>query len=77
MKFTADFSTREYRGNQICTADSIGKLISTLEKRGFDFKFNPIKEEIIEWIKTTEKKYYRTNIVIRRGELEMTEYMSL
>lgn len=77
MKFTAEFSTRGYYGNQICKANSIEELINILDMRGFDFIFNPIKEDIIKWSKTAEKKYYGTDIVIRRGNPEMTEYMSL
>lgn len=77
MEFTAEFSTREHYGNRICKANSIDELINTLELRGFDFIFNPIKEDIVRWSKTTEKKYYGTDIVIRRGDLEMTEYTSL
>ena len=77
MEFTADFSTREHYGNQICKANSIEELINILEVRGFDFTFNPIKEDIIKWSKTTDKKYYGTDIIIRRGEHEMTEYTSL
>ena len=36
-----------------------------------------IKEDIIKWSKTTNKKYYGTDIVIGRGNSEMTEYTSL
>lgn len=77
MEFTADFSTREYYGNQICKAGSIEELINILETRGFDFILNSIKEDIIKWSKTTNKKYYGTDIVIGRGNSEMTEYTSL
>lgn len=77
MEFTADFSIKEHYGNQICKASSIEELINILDIRGFNFYFNPIKEDIIKWSKTTSKKYYGTDITIRRGEPEMTEYTSL
>ena len=37
MKFTADFSTRNGYGNQICIADNIENLIIMLVNRGFNF----------------------------------------
>lgn len=80
MKFTAEFSTRGYYGNQICKANSIEELINILDMKGFDFIFNPIKEDIVKcvkWSKTTNKKFYGMDIIIRRGKDEMTGYTSL
>lgn len=37
MKFTADFSTRNGYGNQICIADTIENLMIALVNRGFNF----------------------------------------
>lgn len=76
MKFTADFSTRNGYGNQICIANNIENLIITLVNRGFNF-VDGMQNEIVEWSKTTNKKYYRTGITIERGDPEMTEYTSL
>lgn len=76
MAYIAEFSTREYYGNQICKANSIDELINILDMRDFDFTFNYIKKDIVNWSKTTDKKYYGINIVIKRGESEMTEYTS-
>lgn len=63
MKFTADFSTRNGYGNQICIADNIENLIIMLVNRGFNF-VDGMQNEIVEWSKTTNKKYYRTGITI-------------
>ena len=76
MKFTADFSTRNGYGNQICIADNIENLIIALVNRGFNF-VDGMQNEIVEWSKTTNKKYYGTGIIIRRVEDEMTGYTSL
>lgn len=76
MKFTADFSTKNSYGNQICIADNIEDLIIALADRGFNF-IDGMQNEIVEWSKTTDKKYYRTRITIERGDSEMTGYTSL
>lgn len=76
MKFTADFSTRNGYGNQICIADTIENLMIALVDRGFNFT-DGMQNEIVAWSKTTNKKYYRTGITIERGDSEMTEYTSL
>ena len=74
-QFTADFHVSGSYGTQICTADTIEELIKTLIDRGYNLHKNEEKR-IVDWSKTTDKKYYGMNITIRRGELEMTEYTS-
>lgn len=74
-QFTADFHVFGSYGTQICTADTIEELIKTLIDRGYNLHKNEEKR-IVDWSKTTDKKYYGMNITIRRGELEMTEYTS-
>ena len=76
MKFTANFSTRNGYGNQICIADTRENLMIALVDRGFNFA-DGMQNEIVAWSKTTNKKYYRTGITIERGDSEMTEYTSL
>jgi hypothetical protein len=34
------------------------------------------REDILNWSKSKDKKYYGMRLTIRRGELEMTEYTS-
>lgn len=75
MKFTAEFSVDLY-GTQICMANTIDNLIIAIIDRGFNFS-NETQNQIVEWSKTTDKKYYGTGITIRRGESKMTEYTSL
>lgn len=76
MKFTAEFSTSDFYGNQICKADTIDNLIMAIADRGFNFT-DGMQNKIIKWSKSANKKYYGTGITIRRNELEMTEYASL
>lgn len=76
MKFTAEFSTSDFYGNQICKADTIDNLIMAIADRGFNFT-DGMQNKIIKWSKSTNKKYYGTGITIERGESEMTEYTSL
>jgi hypothetical protein len=73
--FTAEYSNKDSYGTGVCTADTIEDLIETLSNRGFDFQ-NGQKEKIIDWSKTTDKKFYATRLTIRRGALKMTEYTS-
>lgn len=74
-QFTADFCVSGSYGRQVCSADTIEELIQILISRGYNLHPNEEKR-IIDWSKTTDKKYYGMSIDIRRGELEMTEYTS-
>lgn len=74
-EFTAYFVPCGKYGTQICKADTIDELIKTLIERKYSFHVDE-KERIINWSNGKDKKYYGTNITIRRGELEMTDYTS-
>lgn len=73
--FTAEYTITGQYGIGVCTADTIEELIKILGDRGFAFRRNQ-KEEVVEWSKTTDKKFYGIGLTIRRGDSEMTEYTS-
>lgn len=74
-QFTAEYGKRGQYGTGVCMADTIEELTEILFDRGYDFAIGE-KEEVVEWGKTTKKKYHGRKLTISRGELEMTEYTS-
>ena len=55
MKFTAEFSTSDFYGNQICKADTIDNLIMAIADCGFNFA-DGMQNKIIKWSKSTNKR---------------------
>lgn len=76
QEFTAEYHKYGQYGTGICCSNSIEELIKILITRGYKFDKNE-RQKILEWENTMQKKYYRMDLAIRRGELEMTEYTSL
>ena len=72
-EYTAEYSKRGQCGTGICVADTVEELMGILVDRGYVFSLGE-KERLLNWSRTGKKKYYGTRLIVRRGELEMTEY---
>jgi hypothetical protein len=74
-RYTAEYHRRGHYGISICTADTIEELVEKIFNDGYAF-YNGERRDILDWSKTDKKKYYGMGLLIRKGELEMTEYTS-
>ena len=74
-RYTAEYHRKGHYGISICTADTIEELMEKIFNDGYTF-YTGEREDILNWSKGKDKKYYGMRLTIRRGELEMTEYTS-